>query len=244
MRSWLIAYALASLPSVAHAQHARDAEAAVREWPVDPRCGDGVVVTQRGQVFRGTIVRDVPHEDVELEVDVGVVRRIAWEAVRYVGPVAYAPEAARDARCAPLVRVRFETDARLVLHRTEADRPDGRLQRACEGACEQRWTPGRYGLALSIADEVPAFSGVLDIGRSGTLRGTHVDNGVLRAVGWVTFAVGITMAAIMLPMVAFDQIGNSGRLPSIVTGVTFGVAGLAVGLPLAAARSGMIVTFE
>jgi hypothetical protein len=158
--------------------------------------------------------------------------------------------------------VRFVSDDRLTLHRLGGTatmsaggwgfRVSGRsdyYQRECTAPCELSIEPGVYQLALSIREYGPIRMGSFDIARPGTLRGTHVDNAGSRGVGAATLVVGLAAAT---PFVIFGAINMGAWHYSdrevgtglLVTGCVIGGVALLVGIPLAAMRSGLVLTFE
>ncbi len=231
-----------------------------------PRASSGtppdLVLTRDGGMLRGSIVRSEPGRRVVIELANGEVQELGWGEVRFAGRAEEAPlerraeTPAREAEQEGRLRVHFVADLRLTLHRLGATAVSsassgfvtvrGRselYERECTAPCELSIDPGVHQFALAIGARPPFPAGALDITRDGTLRGVHYDHAGLRAVGGVTLVLGLLGAGLMLPFGFLTGWGEP-AWGLVIGGAISGGVGLLVGVPLVAARSGVVLRFE
>ncbi|MCZ7685027.1 MAG: hypothetical protein M5U28_42145 [Sandaracinaceae bacterium] len=213
-------------------------------------------------MLRGTIVRSEPGRRVVIELADGEVQELGWGEVRFAGRAEEAPlerraeTPAREAEQEGRLRVHFVADLRLTLHRLGATALSsassgfvtvrGRselYERVCTAPCDLSIDPGVHQFALAIGARPPFSAGSLDITHAGTLRGVHVDRAGMRAAGAISFVLGLVGAALMIPF-SFAIGWYGPNLPLLIAGSITGGVGLLVGIPLMAARSGVVLRFE
>lgn len=241
----------------------RTAQAPAPRFRASSGAPPDLVLTRDGGMIRGTIVRSEPGRRVVIELSTGDVQELEWGDVRFAGRAEEAPLDRRHAdtpRPEPAregeLRVRFVSDLRLTLHRLGATAMStassgfvtvrGRselYERVCTAPCELSIDPGVHQFALAIGARPPFPAGALDITRDGTLRGVHYDHAGLRAVGGVTLVLGLLGAALMLPFGFLTGWGEP-AWGLVIGGAISGGVGLLVGVPLVAARSGVVLRFE
>ncbi len=223
-----------------------------------------LVLLHDGGMLRGTIVQSQPCVRVVVQLTTGEVREIAWDEVRFAGRSDDAPRTTMpvvmprsvEPETDGLLRVRFEADLRMTLHRLEATAQSqatvgfmsvrGRsdlYMRECTAPCELAVDPGIHSFALAVGAGQPIPMRAVDITRGGTLRGIHVDNAGIRAAGGATFAVGLVLAAVMIPVSLFVN-PYWVDLPLLIAGSVTGGIGLIVGIPMMAMRSGVLLRYE
>jgi hypothetical protein len=153
------------------------------------------------------------------------------------------------------VHIRFVSDQRLTLHNVGATalgsasvpgswmrvsaRAD-RWDRICTAPCELDIQPGQYRFGVSINGRGPFRGPLVDIRTSGELHGHYVDNGGLRAAGWVVFILGLAAGGGGVTFGIF----NGGDLALIVPGAILGGVALIAGIPMMAAGNGVVFRFE
>lgn len=230
-------------------------------WGSVPGTPPDVVLLRDGGMLRGTIVRSDPGGEVEIVLVTGDMHRVGWGEVRSAGRAEDAPLSpqaggAREPLGRRTVRLRFEANARLTLHRvggtatmtashgwrTVHGRADY-FERECTSPCELELDPGVHHFGLSIGGSSPVHTGALDITGPGTLRGAHVDNAGIRAVGGVIMALGLAAAAVIVPL-SITSSGFGTDMGWFITGCAAGGVGLLVGIPMLATHSGVTLRFE